>query len=106
MHHINQNRTGQPCGQRGYLRDLHAVILLEIGLYRLQRSLRARAPDATCGTPPELRQLGSASVTLAGARSISCRILDQQISRLKQELEMDDGFYRTPLVHDRLKAPQ
>ena len=50
------------------------------------------------------RQLGGARLTLAGA--VSCRLLDQQVSRLKQKLEMDDGFHRTPLVPGGFKALQ
>src|SRR5215831_19329850 len=62
--------------------------------------------DGTRAASARTYQLGSAGLTVAGARSVSCRLLDQQVSRLKQELEMDDGFHRTPLVHGRLKALQ
>src|SRR6516165_4789092 len=74
----------------------------------LQR-LASRAgtePDGTRAAIARRYQLGSARLTVARRRSVSYRLLDQQVSRLKQELEMDDGFHRTPLVHGRLKALQ
>jgi hypothetical protein len=95
-------------GQRGYLCDLHKIILSgnPTGPCRLPlQGLACRAvieADDTCAAIAPT-QLGSARLSLA--RTISCR-LDQQVSRLKQQFETDDGFHRTPLVYGRLKAPQ
>src|SRR5215813_12183653 len=88
------------------------IILARIptGLCRLPlQRLASRADTEADGTRAAIArtyQLGSARLTVAGRRNVSCRLLDQQVSRLKQELEMDDGFHRTPLVHGRLKALQ
>src|SRR5262249_27272670 len=108
---IQPGRNG--LGQRGYLCDLHPVILsgsptvlCRLPLQRL--AFRAGTePDGTRAAIARTYQLGSARLTVAGRRSVSCRpFLDHQVSRLKQELEMDDGFHRTPLVRGRLKALQ
>src|SRR5262245_34116251 len=82
------------------------TVLCRLPLQRL--AFRAGTePDGTRAAIARTYQLGSARLTVAGRRSVSCRpFLDQQVSRLKQELEMDDGFHRTPLVRGRLKALQ
>src|SRR5262245_3791582 len=84
---IQLGRNG--LGQRGYLRDLHPIILAGIptGLCCLPlqtRAYRARTePDGTRAAIARTYQLGSAGLIVAGARSVSCRLLDQQASRLK-----------------------
>jgi hypothetical protein len=50
--------------------------------------------------------LGSPRPTLSRASSVSCSLLNQQASHLEQELEVDDGFHRTPLVPGSLKTLQ
>jgi hypothetical protein len=49
--------------------------------------------------------LGSARPTLPRARSVSS-LLNQQAFCLEPQLEVDDGFYRTPLVPGCFKALQ
>jgi hypothetical protein len=84
-----------------YLRDPHARFCK----LQLQSSASAQGPN---GTALALRDfdLGSARPTLPRASSVSCRLLNQYASSLEHELEVDDGFHRTPLVPGGLKALQ
>jgi hypothetical protein len=74
--------------------------------YRCTASPPAPAPNRTSARATTARpwQLCSARLTVAEARSVRSRFLDQHISRLKQELEVHDGFHRSPLVPRSLKA--
>jgi hypothetical protein len=91
-------RTALSTRCAGYLRDLHAII----PLWKSGWALQGQSAKARTGTKPGPHKRGGrlrrARVTVAKARSVSSRFLDQQVSRLKQELELDDGFHRTPLV--------
>jgi len=80
---IQLGRNG--LGQRGYLRDLHAISLSGLCRLPLQRlaSRVGTEPDGTRAAIARTYQLGSAGLIVAGARSVSCRLLDQQASRLK-----------------------
>src|SRR5262249_6340150 len=93
--------------QRGYLRDLHAIILSgnSTRLLYAKHSLPARAPNRTStrATTARSRQLCSARLTVAKAGSV-IRLLDQHIPFLKQQLEVHDGFHRSPLVPRCLKT--
>src|SRR5262249_32317023 len=88
------------------------IILARIptGLCRLPlQRLASRADTEADGTRAAIArtyQLGSARLTVAGARSVSCRLLEQQAARLKQKLEVDDRFHRTPLVPSCFKPLQ
>src|SRR6516165_11106293 len=76
---IKLGRNG--LGQRGYLRDLHALTLSasRTGRCRLPvQRLASRAgiePDGTRAAIARTYQLGSAGLIVAGARSVSCRLL-------------------------------
>ena len=54
--------------------------------------------------PPRPWQLCSPRLTVAEAGSVRSRFLDQHVPRLKQELEVHDGFHRSPLVPRCLKT--
>jgi len=66
-------------------------------------------PTGLCTLPLQTKQdrtapccyrtnLGSARPTLLRARSVSCSLLNQQAFCLEPQLEVDDGFHRTPFV--------
>src|SRR5262249_38435727 len=79
------------------------------GLCKLQlQSLASRAEPgrtAPCGHRANL-DLRSARPGLPRARSVSCPVLNQEVFRLKSELEVDDRFHRTPLLESCLEALQ
>src|SRR5215471_8346022 len=103
---IKLRRNG--LSQRGYLRDLHAIILSvnSTGLARdiaKPRFLPAPNRTSTRATTARPWQLCSARLTVAEAGSLRSRFLDQHVPRLKQELEVHNGFHRSPLVPRHLK---
>src|SRR6516162_9358840 len=101
---IKLGRNG--LSQRGYLRDLHAIILVgnSIGLAGYIAKLASCAGTEPDQPPPRPWQLCSPRLTVAEAGSVRSRFLDQHVPRLKQELEVHDGFHRSPLVPRCLKT--
>jgi len=73
--------------------------------YHCKTSLPAPAPNRTSSrATTRLWQLCSARLTVAEGGSARSRFLDQHVPRLKQELEVHDGFHRSPLVPRCLKT--
>ena len=53
-----------------------------------------------------ISDLGGAKPIMPGGRSVICSLLNQQPFRLEEELEVDHGLHRSPLVRGCLEALQ